>query len=268
MHQSILREVLGWSAGVDLSQPPIILAQRIHRYVREVTGVDDPYREAKIRLNELAVRLVPEFSARIKASDDPMMQAVQIAIAGNVIDMGIRSHISEADVRHSLNQALNSDFLGMQEEFRKAVSQAGSILYLADNAGEIVFDRLLIQQLPVDKVTLAVRGAPIINDATRTDAMAAGLGNMVNIIDNGSDAPGTLLTDCSDEFIQKFSYADLIIAKGQGNYESLSDVARPIFFLFKAKCPVISEHAGYPLGSNILTCTAREYGVENAASMN
>jgi hypothetical protein len=257
LHRSVLHDVLDWSAEIDLRQPPIILAQRIHRYVREITGVDDPYFTAKLRLNKLALNLLPEFSIRVATSPDPLMLAVRIAVAGNVIDMGIKSVISEDDVLHSLNQSLSGQFLGMQDEFRYAVSKSKNILYLADNAGEIVFDRLLIEQLPASKVTLAVRGGAIINDATRTDAIAAGLNNLVAIVDNGSDAPGTLLPDCSAEFLRHFNDADLIISKGQGNYESLSETTRPIFFLFKVKCPIISQHAGYPLGSNILTRAGR-----------
>ncbi|MBN1377913.1 MAG: DUF89 family protein [Gammaproteobacteria bacterium] len=253
MHRALLRDVLKWSSEIDLNQPPIILAQRIHRHIRKITGIEDPYFTAKSRFNDLAMNMIPELSDKISNSSDPLMLAVRLAIAGNVIDMGVNSTITENDIRLSVNRSLTECFQANEQEFRNAVSQAGSILYLADNAGEIVFDRLLIEQLPVDKVTLAVRGAPILNDATRTDALTAGLDKMVRIIDNGSDAPGTLLNDCSEEFLRHYHDADMIIAKGQGNYESLSDdEAREIFFLFKVKCPVISDHIGYPLGNYIL----------------
>jgi len=139
------------------------------------------------------------------------------------------------------------------ETFKKACGQGQTILYLADNAGEIFFDRLLIEQLSGAKVTLAVRGAPVINDATRTDALAANLEDLVEIIDNGSDAPGTILNDCSAEFRRRFDEADMVIAKGQGNFESLSDEPRDIFFLFRAKCPVISLHSGFSVGSYVAT---------------
>jgi len=129
---------------------------------------------------------------------------------------------------------------------------AKSILYLADNAGEIVFDRLLIEQLPRERVTVAVRGAPILNDVTWVDATTVGVDTLVKVIDNGSDAPGTVLADCSDAFQKQFAEADLIISKGQGNFETLSDSPENIFFLFKAKCPVVADQVGCPVGTQVL----------------
>ena len=123
---------------------------------------------------------------------------------------------------------------------------------LADNAGEIVFDRLLIEQLPIDRVTVAVRGYPVINDATLDDAETAGLTDIVDVISNGSDAPGTLLDDCSEAFRSRFEEADLIIAKGQGNYETLAQSPRPIFFLLRVKCPVVARDLDYPVGSMVV----------------
>ena len=113
---------------------------------------------------------------------------------------------------------------------------------------EIVFDRLLIEQLPREKVTLVVRGAPVSNDATMIDAEDTGLTKLLEVIDNGSDAPGTILDDCSHAFRERFDSADLIIAKGQGNYESLSEVEKDIYFLLKAKCPVIARDLGCEVG--------------------
>jgi hypothetical protein len=131
-------------------------------------------------------------------------------------------------------------------------------LYLADNAGEIVFDGLLIAQLPRDRVTLAVRGAPILNDATLEDARAAGLGEMALLVDNGSDAPGTLLDECGPVFREAYRQADLVIAKGQGNFESLSGEGGTIFFLFSVKCPVIADHSGHPQGTQVLLRSSAE----------
>ena len=131
-------------------------------------------------------------------------------------------------------------------------ANAQDILYLADNAGEIVFDRLLIEQLPMQKITVVVKGFPIINDATMEDAVAAGLTEIVSVIDNGSDAPGTILEICSDAFVSRFEQADLIITKGQGNYETLSDIDKNIYFILKAKCPVIASDLGCPIGQMVL----------------
>lgn len=252
VQEQILREVLHWVGEMNMEDPAPIMGQRIHRRLRELTGINDPYRAAKENQNRMANSLLPELRAIIETSKDRMIAAVQLAIAGNVIDMGGNGDISEPFVRSSIQQALEQPILGNVKTFRHASKTAKHILYLADNAGEIVFDRLLIEQLVPDRVTLAVRGAAILNDATRSDAHAAGLDTIVEVIDNGSDIAGTVLSSCSQDFRRRFARADLIIAKGQGNFETLSDEPFPIFFLFKAKCAVIAAQAGVPLGAHVL----------------
>ncbi len=252
LHELFLREVLQWTSEMDLDGSPPVLAQRIHGRLREISGIEDPYREEKEAQNRMALRVLPELKARVEAAPDPLALAVRLAIAGNVIDLGVNGKVDESDLRQSIQKALAEPLVGDLDGFRREVEEARNILYLADNAGEIALDYLLIEQLGPARVTLAVRGAPILNDATRADARAVGLDLMVQVIDNGSDAPGTVLEDCSEAFLGRLADADLILAKGQGNYETLSQEARHLFFLFKAKCPVIAEHAGVPLGANVL----------------
>ena len=251
-HERILRDVLRWTSAMDLNQSPPILGQRIHRHLRELTGNDDPYRQAKEDQNRMALALLPELEATVASAANPLETAIRLAMAGNVIDLGAKSAVTASHVRQSVQHALSEPFVGETNALRQAVSTAQNILYIADNAGEIVFDRLLIAQLPPAGVTLAVRGAPVINDATMADARAAGLDTLVAVIDNGSDAPGTLLDDCSEAFLQCYHRADLIIAKGQGNFETLSDAPGNIFFLFQAKCPVIAAHVGQAVGTHIM----------------
>ncbi|NQU05670.1 MAG: DUF89 family protein [Calditrichaeota bacterium] len=252
VHEQILQEVLGWASNMNMDQPTPVIGQRIHRLLRNIVGMDDPYRNVKDHQNRMAMALLPEMITKIEAATDPLSMALRLAIAGNVIDLGVNGNVTEYDVRESINQALTQPLAGEQIEFRNAVAEAQSILYLADNAGEIAFDRLLIEQLTPARVTVAVRGSPVINDATMTDARAVGLHEIVEIIDNGSDAPGTLLDDCSQEFKRRFAEADLILAKGQGNFETLSDEPHNIFFLLKAKCSVIAAHVGVPIGTHVL----------------
>jgi hypothetical protein len=258
VHEQIMRDVLRWAGDIDLNQSPPVLAQRIHRRLREITGVTDPYRSTKDWQNQIALELLPDLQARVESAADSLLMATRVAIAGNVIDMGTNGRLTELDVRHALEQLLQEPFFGHIDLFREALAQAKSILYLADNAGEIAFDRLLIEQLSPERVTLAVRGAPVINDATLVDAEAVGLHQFVPVIDNGSDAPGTWLSDCHPAFQQQFAQADLIIAKGQGNFETLSQEIGNIFFLFKVKCPVIANHVGQPLGTQMLMQSAME----------
>lgn len=254
-HERILRDVLRWTSEMDLNQSPPALGQRIHRRLRELTGSNDPYRQAKTDQNLMALQLLPELEVMVAAAKDPLETAMRLSMAGNVIDLGVNRVVTASHVRRSVQHALSEPFAGETKDLRQVVSKAKSILYLADNAGEIVFDRLLIEQLSPARVTLAVRGAPIINDATLADARATGLDTMVAVIDNGSDAPGTILDDCSETFLQCYHKADLIIAKGQGNYETLSDAPENIFFLFQAKCPVIAAHVEQPVGTHIMTCS-------------
>ena len=201
----------------------------------------------------MALGMLPDLSARVCQAEDPLAMGLRLAIAGNVIDLGVDGELTEQSARWSVLSAQNEPFHGDVDAFRQAAGKSRSILYLADNAGEIVFDRLLIEQLGSERVSVAVRGGPVLNDATMKDAQAAGLCDIVNVIDNGSDAPGTILNDCSKEFRSRFAEADLIIAKGQGNYETLSDEEADIFFLFKVKCPVIGNHIGLPVGTHVLT---------------
>lgn len=252
VHERIVREVLRWTAGMDMKTPPPVLGQRIHRRLKEISGNEDPYRTVKAQSNRMALTLLPDLQSSIARVPEPRVLAIRLALAGNVIDMGVSSSISAADVQAAVDQAMTEPLAGPLEQFQRAAAEADDILYLADNAGEIVFDRLLIEQLGPERVTLAVRGAPVINDATIEDVKAAGLDGLVDVIENGSDAPGTLLHDCSDGFRQRFESADLIIAKGQGNFETLSNEKRNIFFLFKAKCKVIAAHVGLPVGTHVL----------------
>lgn len=251
-HEQILREVLRLAATMDLSDSPPAVGQRIHRRLRELTGNIDPYAGVKKRFNQMAMDMLPELRARVAAAQNPFAAAVRLAITGNIIDFGPKGDTTEKDALEAIAHAFSESFQGDIDAFQEAIQKAERILYLADNAGEIVFDRVLIEQILPKHLTLVVRGAPIINDATIEDAQVTGLTALTEVIDNGSDGPGTILKDCSDAFLEYFRTADLIIAKGQGNFETLSDECAPLFFLFKAKCPVIATQASVPLGAQVL----------------
>lgn len=250
--EELLRKFLREIADMDFTQPPPAVAQKVHRALRLECGVDDPYRDAKDRFTAMALDLLPSLEARVESSADPFGAAVRLAIAGNVIDLGVNGDLTEEEALRTMNSALDLPVVGDVNALADAVRSARSILYLADNAGEIVFDRPLIRALPEGRVTVVVRGAPVINDAVMRDAVAAGIPDLARLIDNGSDAPGTILTDCGDEFRREFEAADLIIAKGQGNYETLCEENAPLFFLFKVKCPTVERHCGLPLGTHAL----------------
>ena len=253
IHERVMREVLRLASKMDLRQSPPAMAQKIHRLIRKLTGVQDPYLQTKDRFNKLALKMYPELRKKVEASADPFETAIRLAIAGNIIDLGVKTGLAESQVEETITQSLTDPLdIKALKGFRNATSRAKDILYLGDNAGEIVFDRLLIEQLPCEKITFVVKANPIINDATMEDAEIVGLTDIVSVIDNGSDAPGTILEDCSEKFRRRFNEADLVIAKGQGNYETLSDVDKDIFFILRAKCPVIARHLDCEVGEMIL----------------
>ncbi len=254
LQERVLRSVLQIIAQMDLQQSPPAMGAEIHRIIRQASGEEDPYREIKQQFNQFLIDLLPRLRDLLAQAEDPFETAIRLAAAGNVIDFGVYADLKVEDVWRAVEWGLAADLdLEMLEALRAEVPQARSILYLADNAGEIICDRLLIELLPLEKVTLVVRASPVINDVTRQDAEAAGLTEMVRVMDNGSDAPGTILHQCSSVFRREFETADLVIAKGQGNYESLNDTARRVYFIFKAKCPVAARSASCSVGDLVLT---------------
>ncbi len=264
IHERVVRQVLTLIDNIDAGQTPPAIGQQIHRIIRQMTGNADPYRPRKHDCNALAMKLYPQLKQRIRSSSHPLGTAVRLATAGNVMDFGVYSTLNDTDVVKAVDSALvNGLDTAQVEEFAQAVSDAHAILYLGDNAGEIVFDRLLIEELPAGKVTLVVKGAPVLNDATRKDAEMVGLTRLVEVVENGSDAPGTILEDCSAGFRQRFDQSDLVIAKGQGNYECLSGVGKDVFFLLTVKCPVIAADLGCDPGETILR---RHGGAAQAAA--
>lgn len=252
VHAELMREVLAAATELDHRQPPPVMGQQIHRRIRALTGERDPYREPKQRFTQFALKQLSRLRTRVAESADPLETAVRLAIAGNIIDLGVNNGLLESHVSEAVTRALGAPLSGDIAGLADAVHAADHILFLADNAGEMVFDRLLLEQLPLARVTVAVRGAPVINDATLEDAREAGLSGAVELIDNGSDAPGTVLPDCSPAFRRRFEQADLVIAKGQGNFETLSHVDKDIFFALLVKCPVIARELACEVGTLVL----------------
>ncbi len=253
IHEQVWREIVRAAGRMDLSEPPALMGQYIHQTVRRFSGNEDPYLPLKEHFNQLALKYLPKLRETVQGSNDPLATAVRLAIAGNIIDFAVRTEFDDDMLDRAIEESLTADMPKSNlDDFRRAVSRAQAILYLGDNAGEIVFDRLLLEQLPTGKITFAVRGGPVINDATMDDARIAGITDLVEVIDNGSDVAGTIVRMCSDEFRRRFATADLIIAKGQGNYETLDHPDKDIFHLLKVKCPVIAQDIGCEVGSVVL----------------
>ena len=234
----------------SFDQSPAEMSYYAVRLVSDILGCEDPFADEKHKSNAAMLELYPELKSIVDSSQDKLHTAVKLTAAGNIIDMGI---LREFDVNDAIDDVLERSFQIDHFEFlRKDLEKAKSILYLADNAGEIVADKLFLETLDRNDVVVAVNERPILNDATMEDAIDAGLTKIVTVIDNGSDGPGTILETCSEEFLSCMDQSDLIIAKGQGNYETLSDLDKNIYFILKAKCPVVAADLGCDIGQMVL----------------
>ncbi len=247
--KQVLDEVGDMLKEIPMENTPAESGILIYKKVRDITGVIDPYRKIKQQHIAETKALIPELEKIMVEAKDPLLTAIRLAIAGNVIDLGINKTFDiVADVRKILKQ----DFAVFDyKAFKINLAAAKNILYIGDNAGETVFDKILIKQLN-KPVKFAVRSQPVINDATMEDAVASGLNEVAELIESGSIAPGTILGRCTPEFLDIYRNTDMVISKGQGNYEGLSDEKRTIFFLLKAKCPVIAGVLGVKEGAIVL----------------
>ncbi|NCC50863.1 MAG: DUF89 family protein [Spartobacteria bacterium] len=254
VHEAVMRETLLNVSKMDLSKTPPEMAYVIQRTIRRMTDNPDPYRHAKEASTRFALGLYPSLKARVDAADDPLEMATRFAVAGNVIDFGISAKMDEDYYMEIIERAARTPFdEAVFSEFRSKLQAARTILYLADNAGEVVFDRLLLDLLPHERIQYVVKSGPILNDATREDVTEAQMPASIHVIESGSDAQGTLLNHCSKEFVELFQQADLIIAKGQANFETLSGLPpRDLYFLLKVKCPMISRKLNAPMGDFIV----------------
>ena len=236
--KKLLDTVGAMMKDIPLENTPPETGEIIYRKVREITGVTDPYKEVKKANIEEALSLYPELKKIVRESDNSLLTAIRIAIAGNVIDLGVNKKFNLVE---DVYKIIKQDFAILDfKKFEKQLKIADSVLYLGDNAGESVFDKILIEELN-KPVTYAVREIPVINDVTEEDAIASGIDEVAEIISSGTTAPAVILSLCNNEFIKRFNSAKMIISKGQGNYEGLSDVNHPVFFLLKAKCFVIAN---------------------------
>jgi uncharacterized protein with ATP-grasp and redox domains len=252
---AMMREFAGQFNDLELADPPPKTSIRLYDMISRYTGLEDPFREIKDESTQKALELYPELKRRVSLASAPLSLAAKFAVAGNVIDFGVASQF---DLNAEIDRVVESGAFGKWHEaiFFKALSTAEWLLYLGDNTGETVLDRLFIETIVKETaipVIYVVRDKPIINDAVLADAEAAGIDKCAEIISSGCGAPGTVLELCSSEFLKLFHSAPLIVSKGQGNFETLSDINAPIFFFLKAKCQVVAEHLNVNLGELILT---------------
>lgn len=250
--RTVLVRVMRALQEVDLASTPPEIGRLVHRIVRTELAMKDPYQSVKEQSTDRALKLYPRLKGLVQEAQDPLACAVRLAIAGNVLDFAVSDPPGElAELWDAVEQLVSQPLaIDHVAHFRHALAGPGHILYLADNAGETVFDRVLIEVLN-RPTRYVVKGAPVLNDATCEDAMAAGIDQVAEIVANGTDAPGSILSEWPLPLQREFSRAGLVVAKGQANYETLSESDGNVCFLLKVKCPVIARDLGVPVGSTV-----------------
>ncbi|MGQ9619037.1 MAG: damage-control phosphatase ARMT1 family protein [Candidatus Aminicenantia bacterium] len=246
------REILNLIAkeieNVNLEFPPALISMRVYKIIEEVTGVKDPFKNLKQESNEEALSMLPQLELFTSSSNDPLYSALLIAVAGNVIDFGIGQPFQ---LKNEIEKIINSKFeIDDYNLFKIDLERGKNILYLGDNAGEIVFDKVLINELLKKGVNIkfVVKSCPIINDATMEDAIFAGINELVPVIETGNNSIGIDLENSSEEFKKELLNGEIIISKGHGNFETLAGYPVNIYFLLKAKCDVVSRALGVKTG--------------------
>jgi len=252
----VLKKVMKHLQNISFTNSPPELSRDVHQIIKRITESKDPYKKVKGQSNEMAKKQYPYLKKLVTESDDPLLMAIKLSIVGNVIDFGTMNRLNVDDM---IDNAVKREFdASSYSQFKRALEHSETILFLADNTGEIFFDKVLLEEL-VEKqkqITYVVKANPIINDATVEDAYLAGIDKLATIIDGDSgqkqSAPGMILSYASKEFLDIFESSDMVISKGQGNYEGLSDVDRDVFFMLVVKCPLVAQDIGSEVGKIIL----------------
>lgn len=267
--EKIVKEMLKEIADFDYNTPPPFMARRIYSYAAERTGIKDPYLKQKDDSTRIAKELLNKFIQEDHLDINDFESLVRLAIGGNIIDFGVNCDLDLNEAKKSIEAAFTKQLdRNALEQAEQAMDSAQNILYLLDNCGEAVFDTLLVRKYR-SKITLSVKGVPILNDVTRREVLDSGFGGIVKrIVDTGDCTPGVSLEHSSPEFLDAFRRADLIVAKGQGNYESLNRTDKPVLFLFMAKCDLVADLLGAEKNSFQIICSNLNPQKQKAVSRN
>lgn len=236
---------------------PVLATRNIIKLQAELFGKKQDYSELKSKFNQFVMEKVPFLKSEIERADDSFKRAIQYGIVGNYIDFAVMEHVDENHLEQLFIDAAKyvldeSTYQAMRQD----ICNAKHIVYLLDNCGEIVIDKLIIEEIqrmtPEAKITAIVRGEEAMNDATMEDAKEVGLDELVDVIGNGSDILGTCLKYISKEARTVIEEADVILSKGQGNFETLLGYDKNIYYIFLCKCEMIAEMFGTPKFSPML----------------
>jgi uncharacterized protein with ATP-grasp and redox domains len=255
LQEKALKEMLRIICGLSFDRPPVAVRRDVEIVVKKMLGMNDPYQQHKEFSNQIGQMLYPELKKTVRESDNPLQSAIRLAVTGNIIDFGMFrfEEVDEEKIRATVDlSGRNSSAVDDSDALIERMHEARNIWYIADNCGELFFDRVLLEEIPAKEITMVVRGKPILNDATLEDAEFAGLAEYARLVDDGYDAPALILDKCLPEIREGFLDADLVISKGQGNYESLSEVDREVFFLLMVKCDVVAKDIGCNVGDVVI----------------
>lgn len=249
--ETLMRQLLDYLSKADYKQSPPEMGRFLHGMIRESLQNPDPYDQIKQEYNRMMMDQYAAFKEMVHASDDPFDRAMRMAIAGNVIDFGAKYQF---DVQATLKQVMDRK-LGIDDssDLRRALAKARSILYLGDNSGEVVLDKLFLETINLPEMVFVVRDSPVINDITMEDAKVTGIDRVARVITTGDNSPGAVWEFSSGEFKEHFTKADVVISKGQGNLEGLMDIPHDqIYFMLVTKCDLIAELIGAKRGDFVV----------------
>lgn len=247
---NIVKEVCRAVDTIDMNCTAPMFSATIQAIVEKHLGAANPYGSIKEKNRKTAEQYLPSVRALMEDSKDKLEVAIRAAILGNIIDLGANPRF---DIGLEINRMTSNNVdLSMLPRFKDDLKKAELILYIGDNYEEALFDKFLLAELLPRRVIFAVRSKPVLNDITLEDAKRIGIDTVCTVIQSGSTIAGTDLKQSTREFLELYEQADIVIAKGQGNYETLMDETRPIYFIFKVKCDVIAERSGYPVGHGVL----------------
>lgn len=255
--EELYHKVFDYLSHLDFSLTNPEIIGMTFQLIKEHIKNDDPYYDLRHYYNQLFLGQLDDFRQLIHQTDDPFLQAVKYAIVGNIIDFNpMHTHDKEDVMKYFENIDQLTLAIHHVHELRQDIQEAKTMLYLGDNCGEICLDRLLIEMIhqmnPHLKIYFATRGAAVVNDSIEEDAYFVGMDAYAQIISNGDDSLGTILGRTSQEFNEIYSQSDLVIAKGQANYESLSEeISKNIYFLLMVKCDVIAQDIGVAIKSMV-----------------
>ena len=243
--EELYKKIFTYMSCLDFSKSTPEIVGENYRLIKQHIGCDDPYKDTKAYYNKFFLENGNTYDEKIHSIED----AIKYAIVANIIDFNpVHSNVDE-EIQHFFSHIDTLELtINDADSLLQDIQHARSILYLGDNCGEICFDKLLIKRIrdinPECQIYFGVRGAAVVNDNTQEDAYFVRMDEYATIISNGDDSLGTVISRTSPQFQEIYQHADVVIAKGQANYESLSEENQNIYFLLMAKCKIIADHIG------------------------